>query len=166
MSGNWYDVEYPRFATIYAGAVTLGILYLVPRQILENATFTSLAFYCSTGAAGAVAYAGIYSDNAGLPGSLLASFSADCSTTGTKSRSISLSLSAGQIVWDAFLLTGAAAQVSRHTVTRALAEQTLGPGLHSATYRYASSQTGLSATAPGAAVAQATQLPRLMLQRA
>ena len=166
VSGGWYDAVYPRFATVSAGSVTLGLLYLVPRQILENATFTSLAFNCSTGAAGATAYAGIYSDNAGQPDSLLASISADCSTSGIKSGSISLSLSAGQIVWDAFLMTGGAAQVTRHSPARALAAQTLGAASNNATYRYSSGHTGLSATAPATVMSQATLIPRMMLQLA
>ena len=166
MSGSWYDVEYPRYVSVNPGTIALELTTFVPRQVLENATFTALAFYCSTAAAGAVAYAGIYSDNAGQPGSLLASISADCSTTGVKSDSISLTLSAGQIVWDAFLLTGGAAQVYRYNVTRALQEQTLGPDSNSVTYRYTAGQTGLTATAPATTAAQATQIPRLMLQRA
>ena len=163
-SGGGYDVEYPRYASAAAGAVTLGRVFYAPRQVLETATFTALSFYCSTGAAGAVAYAGVYSDNNGQPGSLLASFSADCSTDGTKSGTISLTLPAGQIVWDAFLMVGGSALVSRYIVTRALAEQTLGPSAACATYRYASSQTVLLATAPATTAAQAAQIARLMLQ--
>lgn len=165
VSGSWYDVEYPRYTGVIAGAVTLGQAFYIPRQILENATFTSLAFYCSTGAAGAVAYAGIYSDNAGQPGSLLASFSADCSTSGVKSGSISLSLSAGQIVWDAFLLTGGAAQAYRYNITRALQEQG-GANANTCTFRFKTGQTDLAATATSTSVAQAASVPRLMLQRA
>ncbi len=166
VSGGWYDTEYPRFAPVSASAVTLGQAFFFPRQILETAVFTSLAFYCSTGAAGAMAYAGVYSDNNGQPDSLLASFSADCSTAGVKSGSISLSLAAGQIVWDAFLMTGGAAQVWRHSVTRALAAQTQGVTSNNATCRYTSGQIGLSATAPATVVQQSTLLPRLMLQLA
>src|SRR5690606_26973527 len=122
LSGCWYDAEYPRFVSAYAGSTTLGLVNYFPRQILENATFTSLAFYCTAGAAGAVAYAGIYSDNNGQPGSLLASFSADCSTAGTRSGTISLSLTAGEIVWEGFLMVGVGVMVYRYLTTRALAE--------------------------------------------
>lgn len=163
-SGSWYDVEYPRYAGVSAGVVTLGVLSFIPRQILENATFSSLAFYCSTGGPLAVAYAGIYSDNNGEPGTLLASFSADCSTTGVKSGSISLSLTAGQIVWDAFLMVGVVAQVYRYLTTRALQMQTQGVVANSATYRYSSGKTELPATAPATVVSQAALIPRLLLQ--
>jgi hypothetical protein len=164
VSGSWYDAEYPRFVSAYAGAATLGLVNYFPRQILENATFTSLAFYCSTAAAGAVAYAGIYSDSGGQPGSLLASFSADCSTAGTKSGTISLSLTAGQIVWEAFLMVGAAAQVYRYPTTRALREQTQGVVANTHTSRFKTGQTDLTATATGTSTTQAVSAPRLMLQ--
>ena len=164
VSGSWYDVEYPRFVSAYAGATTLGLVNYFPRQILEDATFSSLAFYCSTGAAGAVAYAGIYSDSGGQPESLLASFSAGCSTTGTKSGSISLSLTAGQIVWDAFLMVGAAAQVNRYLTTRALQMQTQGVVANTHTSRFKTGQTDLAATATGTSTTQAVSAPRLMLQ--
>lgn len=165
VSGGWYDVEYPRYASASAGAVTLGRVFYIPRQILDTATFTSIAFNCSTGAAGAVAYAGIYSDNNGQPGSLLASFSADCSTTGVKSGAISLTLSAGQIVWDAFLMVGGAAQVTRYIVTRTLPEQTPGASANSVTHRYTTGSV-LPATAPGTTTAQVGLVPRLMLRSA
>lgn len=166
VSGGWYDVEYPRYAPVSAGAVTLGVVTFIPRQILETATFTALAFNCSTGLGGATAYAGIYSDNNGQPGNLLASISADCSTSGVKSGSISLSLTAGQVVWDAFLLVGLLAHVWRYTVTRSLPDQTLGAGANNVTCRYITGQTELPATAPGTTVAQATQIARMLLQRA
>ena len=165
VSGGWYDVEYPRYVGVTPGTVPQGVTCFSPRQILETATFTSLAFYCSTGAIlGATAYAGIYSDNAGLPGSLLASFSADCSTDGTKSGAISLTLSAGQIVWDAFLLTGGAAQFFRYVVTRALPDQTGGPSVNSIVFRIKMGQTDLAATATGTSASPAAAVPRLMLQ--
>ena len=164
VSGGWYDVEYPRYVGVTLGTVTQGVACFIPRQILETATFTSLALYCSTGAAEAVAYAGIYSDNNGLPDSLLASFSADCSTSGIKSGSISLSLSAGQIVWDAFLLTGGAAQFFRYIVTRALPDQTGGPSVDSMVLRIKMGQTDLAATATGTSASPAASVPRLMLQ--
>ena len=114
---------------------------------------------------GAVAYAGIYSDNNGLPGNLLASFSADCSTAGIKSGSISLTLSAGQFVWDAFLLSGGGA-VFRYVVTRALPDQTGGgPSDNSLVLRIKIGQTDLAATATGTSVASCSSSPRLMLQR-
>jgi hypothetical protein len=163
VTGRWYDVEYPRFVVVSVGAVVLNRVFYIPRQILENANFTSMAFYCSTGVTGAVAYAGVYSDNNGQPGTLLASFSADCSAGGIKSGAISLSLTAGQIVWDAFLLTGAGAQMWRYIVTRALPEQ-LGVNVNSATFQLKDGQTGLSATATGTSPAQANVVPRLMLQ--
>jgi len=166
VSGGWYDVEYPRYVGVTLGTVTQGVTGFIPRLILETATFTSLALYCSTGAAGAVAYAGIYSDNNGLPGNLLASFSADCSTAGTKSGAMSLTLSAGQIVWDAFLLTGGAAQFFRYVVTRALPDQTGGPSVDSMVLRIKMGQTDLAATATGTSASPAASVPRLMLQRA
>lgn len=167
VSGGWYDVEYPRYVGVSTGTVPQGVTCFIPRQILETATFTSLAFYCSTGALlGATAYAGIYSDNNGLPGNLLASFSADCSTTGTKSGSISLSLTAGQFVWDAFLLTGGAAQFFRYVVTRALPDQTGGPSENSIVLRIKIGQTDLEATATGTSASPAAAVPRLVLQRA
>lgn len=164
LSGCWYDAEYPRFVSAYAGSTTLGVVNYFPRQILENATFTSLAFYCTTGGPLAVAYAGIYSDNNGEPGTLLASFSADCSTTGTKSGSISLSLTAGQIVWDAFLMVGVVAQVYRYLTTRALAEQAQGVVANTHTSRFKTGQTDLAATATGTSTTQAVSVPRIMLQ--
>lgn len=163
-SGGWYDVEYPKQVGVSAGAVTLGVVTFIPRQILEAVTFTSLAFYCSTGAAGATGYVGIYSDNNGEPGTLLASISADCSTTGAKSGAISLTLSAGQIVWDAFLLVGGAAQVYRYSVTRALPQQTLGAGANNITYRIISGQSALPATPQATAFGQATYIVRTLLQ--
>ena len=167
VSGGWYDVEYPRYVGVSLGTVMQGVTCFIPRQILENAVFTSLAFYCSTGALlGATAYAGIYSDNNGLPGNLLASFSADCSTTGIKSGSISLSLTAGQFVWDAFLLVGGDAQFFRYVVTRALPDQTGGPSANSALFRIKMGQTDLAATATGTSASPAAAVPRLMLQRA
>lgn len=155
LSGCWYDAEYPRFVSAYAGATTLGVVNYFPRQILENATFSSLAFYCSTGGPLAVAYAGIYSDNNGEPGTLLASFSADCSTTGTKSGAISLSLTAGQIVWDAFLMVGVVAQVYKYLTTRALQMQTQGVVANTHTSRFKTGQTDLAATATGTSTTQA-----------
>ena len=164
VSGSWYDAEYPRFVSAYAGATTLGVVNYFPRQILENATFSSLAFYCTTGGPLAVAYAGIYSDNNGEPGTLLASFSADCSTTGTKSGSISLSLTAGQIVWDAFLMVGVVAQVYRYLTTRALQMQPQGVVANTHTSRFKTGQTDLAATATGTSTTQGGVVPRLMLQ--
>ena len=164
VSGGWYDVEYPRYAPVSAGTVTLGVVTFVPRQILETATFTALAFYCSTGAAGAIAYAGVYSDNNGQPGNLLASISADCSTSGTKTGAVSLTLTAGQVVWDAFLMTGGAAQCWRQIVTRSLPQQTLGAGANNITYRVISGQSALPATPTATGSGQATQIVRLLLQ--
>lgn len=165
VSGGWYDVEYPRYVGVNLGTVMQGVTCFIPRRILETATFTSLAFYCSIGALlGATAYAGIYSDNNGLPGNLLASFSADCSTTGTKSGSISLSLTAGQFVWDAFLLTGGDAQFFRYVVTRALPDQTGGPSENSLVLRIKMGQTDLAATATGTSASPAAAIPRLMLR--
>ena len=163
-SGGWYDVEYPKQVGVSAGAVTLGVVTFIPRQILEAVTFTSLAFYCSTGAAGATGYAGIYSDNNGEPGTLLASISADCSTSGTKTGAVSLTLTAGQIVWDAFLLVGGAAQVYKYSVTRALPQQTLGAGANNITYRIISGQSALPAIPPATAFGQSTYIVRTLLQ--
>lgn len=165
VSGSWYDAEYPRYVGIAPSTVTQGQVFYLPRQILETASFTSLAFYCSIAAASAIAYAGVYSDNNGQPGSLLASISADCSTIGVKSGSISLSLTAGQIVWDAFVMVGGSASIYRYSVTRALAEQT-GADANTRTFRFKTGQTDLAATVTGTGTGQGSAIPRLVLRMA
>ena len=165
VSGSLYDNQYPRQVGVSTGTITKGQVTFVPRQILEDATFTSLSFYCTGQSSGAVGHAGIYSDDNGKPGTLLASFSADCSTPGIKEVAVSLTLSAGQIVWDACLLTGGVgnAQFYLSSTTRALPQQS-GATVNSFVGRYLNGQSALPTNPTAPLFSQTALMMRLLLK--
>lgn len=111
-SGLYYDAAYPYYTTIAPTTGTVGVLYFNKRKILDNATFNELSVNVTAAASGTVFY-GIYASDAnGLPSTLLASGSASSDTTGFKSTAVTLALTKGQVVWDAYLNTGAAASIT------------------------------------------------------
>ena len=111
-SGLYYDAAYPYYATISPTTGGVDTLYFNKRKILDNVTFNELSVNVTTAASGTVFY-GIYaSDASGLPTTLLASGEASSDTTGVKSTAVTLELTKGQVVWDAYLNKGAAVAVT------------------------------------------------------
>jgi len=108
-TGYYYDAVYPYYTTIASrAALSLDTLYLCKRKILDDVTFNELSVNVTTEAASSNVFYGVYaSDASGLPSTLLASGSASGATTGVKSTAITLALTKGQVVWDAYLNTGA-----------------------------------------------------------
>ena len=111
-SGLYYDAAYPYYATISPTTGGVDTLYFNKRKILDNVTFNELSVNVTTAASGTVFY-GIYaSDASGLPTTLLASGEASSDTTGVKSTDLTLELTKGKVVWDAYLNTGAQVAVT------------------------------------------------------
>lgn len=105
-SGLYYDAVYPHYTTIAPTTGAAGVLYFNKRKILDDVTFNELSVNVTTAASSTVFY-GIYASDAnGLPTTLLVSGSASGDTTGVKSTSVTLTLTKGQVVWDAVLATG------------------------------------------------------------
>ena len=113
-SGLYYDAVYPYYTTIASRpALAVDILHLCKRKILADVTFNELSVNVTTAAAGSTVFYGIYASDAnGLPSTRLASGSASGATTGVKSTAISLALTKGQVVWDAYLNTGAGVELT------------------------------------------------------
>ena len=167
LPSTWYDGEYPFASGVTAGVLMRNRIYLLPRKILENTTIQALGIYCSTGVSGAVAYLGVYTDNNGVPNSLIASGSVACSTTGTKSVSVSANFIEGQIVWDAVVMTVADAQIYKWLPSRALNVQTTNNLSSNPVVVYVlDSQTDLPATLPALGTIPMALLPRMSMQHA
>lgn len=82
----------------YAGQLTAA-----PFQVNEEKTWTEISIEVTTGGAGDVCHVGIYADSNGLPGALIVdSGEIDCSSTGTKAVTISVTLAVGNY-WLAIL---------------------------------------------------------------
>ena len=113
-TGLYYDAAYPYYTTIAPlTGLLVGRLYLCQRKILDDVTFDELSVNVTTAAAGSTVFYGVYASDAnGLPSTLLASGSASSDTTGVKSTAVTLALTKGQVVWDAYLNTGAAVSVT------------------------------------------------------
>lgn len=112
-TGYYYDAVYPYYATIAPTAGVVGVLYLCKRKILNDVTFNELSVNVTTAAASSNVFYGVYaSDASGLPSMLLASGSSSADTTGVKSTAATLGLTKGQVVWDAYLNTGAVVGVT------------------------------------------------------
>jgi len=108
-TGYYYDAVYPYYTTISPTTGTVGVLYLNKRKILDDVTFNQLSVNVTIAAASSNVFYGVYASDAnGLPSTLLASGSASSETTGLKSTAVTLALTKGQVVWDAYLNTGAA----------------------------------------------------------
>ena len=107
-TGLYYDAAYPYYTTIAPTTGAVGVLYLCKHRILDDVTFNQLSVNLASAAASSNVFYGVYaSDASGLPSTLLASGSASGATTGVKSTAATLVLTKGQVVWDAFLTTGA-----------------------------------------------------------
>ena len=107
-TGYYYDAVYPYFTTISPTTGGVGVLYLCKRKIVDDVTFDELSVNVTTAAAGSTVFYGVYaSDASGLPSKLLVSGEASGDTTGVKSTAVTLNLAKGQMVWDAYLNTGA-----------------------------------------------------------
>ena len=121
-TGYYFDKCYPWPGALGAMSPTLGMLYLAPMTILENVTIDQLAINVSTAGTGASMLLGIYTSDANNePTTLLfgsSNLSAD--TTGIKTTAANITLTAGAVVWTAFLATGASLQVFGHTPTALL----------------------------------------------
>ena len=112
-SGLYYDAAYPYYATISPTTGTIDTLYFNKRKILDDVTFNELSVNVTTAAASSSVSYGVYaSDASGLPSKLLVSGEASGDTTGVKSTAVTLNLAKGQVVWDAYLNTGAAVGVT------------------------------------------------------
>ena len=112
-SGLYYDAVYPYFTTISPTTGGGGVLYWCKRRILDDVTFDELSVNVTTAAASSSVSYGVYaSDASGLPSKLLVSGEASGDTTGVKSTAVTLNLAKGQVVWDAYLNTGAAVGVT------------------------------------------------------
>lgn len=108
-SGLYYDATYPYYGILAPTTGGAGVLYFNKRKILDDVTFNELAVNVTNAAAGSTVFYGIYASDAnGLPKTLLASGSASGATTGVKSTPVTLTLTKGQVVWDAILATGGA----------------------------------------------------------
>ena len=112
-TGYYYDAAYPYYATIAPTTGGVDTLYLCKRRILDDVTFDELSVNVTTAAASSSVSYGVYaSDASGLPSKLLVSGEASGDTTGVKSTAATLNLAKGQVVWDAYLITGAAVGVA------------------------------------------------------
>lgn len=113
-TGDYYDAVYPYFTTIASrAALGVDVLHLCKRKILDDVTFNEMSLNVTTAAAGSTVFYGVYASGAnGLPSTLLASGSSSGDTTGVKSTAISLALTKGQVVWDAYLNTGAGVEMT------------------------------------------------------
>ena len=106
-SGLYYDAVYPYYTTIAPTTGSLSVLYLNKRKILDDVTFNELSVNVTAAAAGSTVFYGIYASDAnGLPKTLLVSGSSSGNTTGVKTTAVTLTLTKGQVVWDAILATG------------------------------------------------------------
>jgi len=166
-SGLYYDAAYPYYATIASTTGTVGVLYLNKRKILDDVTFNELSVNVTTAAASSNVFYGVYaSDAIGLPTTLLASGSASSATTGVKSTAATLALTKGQVVWDAYLNTGAAVTV---TALQPIFQDGAGsPTANGAVMLTRSSQTSLPADASGLVFSPLTtsKIPRVALRAA
>ena len=107
-TGLYYDAVYPYYTTISTTTGGVGTLYFNKRKILNDVTFNELSVNVTTAAAGSTVFYGVYaSDASGLPSKLIVSGEASGDTTGVKSTAATLALTKGQVVWDAYLNTGA-----------------------------------------------------------
>ena len=112
-TGLYYDAVYPYYTTITPNTSVVGVLYWCKHRILDDVTFDELSVNVTTAAASSSVFYGVYaSDASGRPSTLLASGSASSETTGVKSTAVTLALTKGQVVWDAYLNTGAAVGVT------------------------------------------------------
>ena len=112
-TGYYYDAAYPYYATIAPTTGGVDTLYLCKRRILDDVTFDELSVNVTTAAASSSVSYGVYaSDASGLPSKLIVSGEASGETTGVKSTAVILNLAKGQVVWDAYLNTGAAVSVT------------------------------------------------------
>lgn len=106
-SGLYYDAVYPHYTIIAPTTGALNTLYLNKRKILDDVTFDEMSVNVTAAVAGSTVSYGIYASDAnGLPSTLLASGSSSGATTGVKSTPVTITLTKGQVVWDAVLATG------------------------------------------------------------
>lgn len=98
------------FGTLTAAAGTNGNEYALPILPLQNLTVSQISVEVGTAVAGATARLGIRSANGAIPGSVVVDAgTVDCSTTGLKSATASVSLTAGLVYWVCVSLAGTAA---------------------------------------------------------
>ena len=167
-SGLYYDAAYPYYATISPSTGAVDTLYLCKRKILDDVTFNQLSVNVTTAAASSSVFYGVYaSDASGLPTTLLASGEASSDTTGAKSTAVTLALTKGQVVWDAYLNTGAAVDVAAFLPI--FQDGTVSPTASGTVLLVRSSQTSLPADASviGAFTRSTTsRIPRIVLRAA
>ena len=167
-TGLYYDAVYPYYTTITPNTSVVGVLYWCKRKILDNVTFDELSVNVTTAAASSSVSYGVYaSDASGLPSKLLVSGEASGDTTGVKSTAATLNLAKGQVVWDAYLNTGAAVAVTAFQPI--FKGGAVSPTVNGTTILTRSGQTSLPADASviGAFSRSVTSLlPRIALRAA
>lgn len=95
VTGRYYNAPFNANLSGASVSVVAGTVYLVPYVQAETRSMAALSLSVSTTGAGSIR-AGLYSDNAGLPGSLIASLTPiSCSTTGIKEYTFGKVLPAG-----------------------------------------------------------------------
>ena len=166
-TGLYYDAAYPYYTTISPLPTSPAAVLLCKRKILDAVTFNELSVNVTTAAAGSVVFYGIYASGAnGLPSTLLASGSAVSTTTGVKSTAVTLALTKGQVVWDAYLCTGASVSVTGFRLI--FQGGAPSPIVNGSTMLIISGQASLPADVSAAAFISATAstLPRVALRAA
>ena len=167
-TGYYYDAAYPYYATIAPTTGGVDTLYFNKRKILDDVTFDELSVNVTAAAAGSSVFYGVYaSDASGLPTTLLASGEASSDTTGVKSTAVTLALTKGQVVWDAYLNKGAAVGVAAFLPI--FQDGTVSPTANGTTILTRSGETSLPADASviGAFTRSTTSLlPRIALRAA
>jgi len=166
-TGYYYDAVYPYYAVLTANTFSVGLLYLCKRKILNDVTFDELSVNVTTAAASSSVFYGVYASDAnGLPSTLLASGSASSDTTGVKSTAATLALTKGQVIWDAYLNTGAAVTVNAFQPI--FQGGAVSPAAGSVVMLTKSSQTSLPADASvgGLNMFVTTRIPRVAMRAA
>ena len=146
-TGSYYDAAYPYYTTIAPLAgLLVDRLYLCKRKIFDDVTFNELSVNVTTAAASSSVFYGVYASDAnGLPSTLVVSGSASGDTTGVKSTAVTLALTKGQVVWDAYLNTGAAVAIT--SFQPIFQDGTVSPIASGTTMLTRSGQTSLPADA-------------------
>lgn len=166
-TGYYYDAVYPYYTIVSPTTGAVGVLYFNKRKILDDVTFNQLSVNVTAAAASSTVFYGVYASDAnGLPSTLLASGSASSETTGVKSTAATLALTKGQVVWDAYLNTGAAVSV---TAFQPIFQGGTGsPTANGAVALTRSTQTSLPADASGLTFGLLTtsRIPRVALRAA
>jgi hypothetical protein len=122
---------YSSYDSATANAYSLNTVYYAP-TMLRAGTIDSISVEVTTGQASGIIRLGIYNDSAGIPGTLVAEAgsTADASTTGAKTLSITAVLPANGPYWFASVNQGSASGVAvQHVARGGIVPVPLGTGV-------------------------------------